>query len=74
MTKPFVKDAAGHFRNLVEHAFKPYEPSPVHLLKRLIAPLCFDISHVLSSGTAADAKETLELFERECRQLRRTSL
>lgn len=73
MTKPFVKDAASHFRNLVEHAFKPYEPSPAHLLKRLIAPLCLDLSHILGSGTAADAKETLELFQRECRRLEKVA-
>lgn len=62
MTKPFVKDAAGHFRNLIEHGFKPYEPTPVYLLKRLITSLCLDISQILRSGTAADAKETWSCF------------
>lgn len=66
MTKPFVKDAAGHFRNLIAHSVREYEPSPEHVLKRLLRPLCEDISRILDQGTAADAKEVVELFSREC--------
>lgn len=70
MTKPFVKDAAGRFRNLVEHALREYEPTPEHVLKRLLKPLCADINNIVSLGTASDAKEALALFQRECRRTR----
>ena len=66
MTKPFVKDAAGHFRNLIAHSLREYEPSHEHILKRLIKPLCEDVSRILDEGTAADAKEAAELFSKEC--------
>ena len=69
MTKPFVKDAAGHFRNLTAHSLREYEPSPEHVLKRLLRPLCRDISRLLEEGTAVDAKETVQLFRKECERL-----
>lgn len=69
MTKPFVKDAAGHFRNLIAHSLREYEPSPEHILKRLLRPLCDDMSRILEDGTAADCKEAVELFSEECRRI-----
>lgn len=42
--KKLVKDTIGHFRVLVEHSLREYEPSPGHILKRMIKPLCRDIS------------------------------
>jgi len=66
MTKPFVKDAAGHFRNLIAHSLREHEPSHEHILKRLIKPLCEDISRILDEGTAADAKQAVELLSKEC--------
>jgi len=66
MTKPFVKDAAGHFRNLIAHSLREHEPSHEHILKRLIKPLCEDICRILDEGTAADAKEAAELLSKEC--------
>jgi len=68
MTKPFVKDAAGHFRNLIAHSLREYEPSREHVLKRLIKPLCEDISRILDEGTAVDAKEAAELLSKECKR------
>ena len=65
MTKPFVKDAAGHFRSLIAHSLREHEPSHEHILERLIRPLCEDISRILDEGTAADAKEAAELLSRE---------
>ncbi len=69
VTKPFVKDAAGHFRNLILHSLREYEPSPEHLLKRLVQPLCADIGRILEKGMAKDAQETLILIQRECKRL-----
>jgi len=69
VTKPFVKDAAGHFRNLLIHSLREYEPTPEHLLKRLLKPLCTDIARVLNQGTAGDAMETLTMFHKECEKL-----
>ena len=69
MTKPFVKDAVGHFRNLLIHSTREYEPSPEHILKRLLRPLCLDIDHIIKKGTARDAKETLTLFQKECKKV-----
>jgi len=66
MTKPFVKDAAGHFRSLIAHSLREHEPSHEHILERLIRPLCEDISRILDEGTAADAKEAAELVTKEC--------
>lgn len=71
MTKPFVKDAAGHFRNLLIHSLREYEPTPEHLLKRLLKPLCIDITRILNQGTAGDAEETLMMLHKECEKLYR---
>jgi hypothetical protein len=38
------------------------------MLKRLIKPLCEDISRILDEGTAADAKEAAELLSKECKR------
>jgi hypothetical protein len=64
--EPYVKDAIGHFRNLLEHALREYEPTPEHVLKRLLAPLCRDISLVTSRGTSGDASRTLKGFSTLC--------
>ncbi|MEX2722288.1 MAG: hypothetical protein Q6366_011385 [Candidatus Freyarchaeota archaeon] len=69
MTKPFVKDAVGHFRNLLIHSAREYEPSPEHVLKRLLRPLCQDLNYIIEKGTTRDAKETLTLFQKECKKI-----
>lgn len=53
--KKFVKDTVGHFEVLIEHSQRPYEPSPPHVLKRLIRPLCRDFERVIEQGTKNDA-------------------
>ncbi len=70
MTKPYVKDAAGHFRNLIIHSLREYEPTPEHTLRRLIQPLCRDIERILERGTARDAHEALTLLHKECARAR----
>ena len=64
--KQIVKRAIGHFGVLVDHALKPYESSPKHVLKRMVSPLCQDIRDVLDKGTKNDALEALAGFSREC--------
>lgn len=64
--KQTVKRAIGHFGVLVDHALKPYEPSPEHVLQRMVRPLCQDIHNVLNEGTKNDAWEVLAGFSREC--------
>jgi hypothetical protein len=70
MTKPFVKDAVGHFRNLLIHSTREYEPSPEHILKRLLKPLCLDLDDIAKKGTANDAWETLISFQKECTKIK----
>lgn len=69
MTKPFVKDAVGRFRNLLIHSTREYEPSPEHVSKRPLIPLCRDLNHIIEKGTARDAKETLTLFQKDCKRI-----
>ncbi|MEM2107188.1 MAG: hypothetical protein QXV46_05195 [Candidatus Bathyarchaeia archaeon] len=64
--EPYVKDAIGHFRNLLEHAMREHEPTSEHVLKRLLIPLCRDISLVVSKGTSGDASSVLEGFRVLC--------
>ncbi len=67
--KPQVKRAIGHFRVLVDHALHDREPSPEHVLQRMVAPLCQDIHDVLAVGTKNDAWEVLEGLAQECRRI-----
>ena len=69
MTKPFVKDAVGHFRNLLIHSIREYEPTPEHVLKRLLRPLCEDLGRITERGTARDARETIISFRKECEKI-----
>jgi hypothetical protein len=67
--KQVVKRAIGHFGVLIDHALKPYEPSPEHVLKRMVHPLCQDIHNILDRGTKNDAWEVIEGFSRECARI-----
>ncbi len=69
MTKPFVKGAVGHFRNILIHSTREYEPSTEHVLKRLLKPLCQDLNYIIEKGTMRDAKEKLILFQKECKKI-----
>ncbi len=64
--KNFVKRTIGHYRALLEHSLKRREPSPEHILKRLVIPLCQDFNYILQEGTKNDAWIALEGISREC--------
>lgn len=67
--KNVVKDTIGHFEVLVKHSQRPYEPSPAHVLKRMVYPLCRDFSKLLAEGTRNDAWEAIEGFSKVCRRI-----
>jgi hypothetical protein len=64
--KQVVKRTIGHFGVLIDHALRPYEPSPEHVLRRMVHPLCQDVRDILDNGTKNDAWEVMEGFSREC--------
>lgn len=59
----------GHFRVLIDHSLRPYEPNPSHLLKRMLLPLCEDFQNMLAEGTKNDAWELLKSFSETCKRL-----
>lgn len=61
-----MKRAIGHYGALLEHSLKRHEPSPEHILKRLVISLCQDFNYILQEGTKNDAWIALEGFSREC--------
>lgn len=65
-----VKSTISFFRLLVEHSQKEYEPSPEHILKRMLLPLCCHFSEIVENGTKNDAWNTIEGFVRECKKLK----
>lgn len=67
--KKVVKSTISFFRLLIEHSQREYEPSPEHILKRMLKPLCRNFSEVVESGTKNDAWETIEGFARECKKI-----
>jgi len=50
--KLMVKRTIGHFRVLIDHCRRRREPSPEHVLERMVNPLCRDFSHILLKGTS----------------------
>jgi len=48
--KKNVKSAASFFRLLVEHSQRPYEPSPEHVLKRMLLPLCDHLTEIVKEA------------------------
>ena len=67
--KKNVKSTVSFFRLLIEHSQRPYEPSPEHILKRMLLALCHGLSEIVESGTKNDAWEVVEGFAKECRKL-----
>ena len=65
----YLKRLFGHFSNLAEHALRPYEPTPAHLKKRLLLPLCEDISELLKIGTKNDFHEALTGISEICKKI-----
>jgi hypothetical protein len=66
--KKVVKSTISFFRLLIEHSQREYEPSPTHILKRILKPLCRNFSEIVEKGTKNDAWETIEGFARECKK------
>ncbi|MFQ6126996.1 MAG: hypothetical protein ACE5R6_20665 [Candidatus Heimdallarchaeota archaeon] len=64
--KRVVARGIGHFRILIDHSIRPYEPSPDHLLERMIIPLCQDFARILKKGTKNDTWMLFQGFEKEC--------
>jgi hypothetical protein len=58
------------FRLLIEHSQREYEPSPEHVLRRMLVPLCDHVAEIVQAGTKNDAWDVIEGFARECRRLR----
>ena len=66
--KKNVKSTISFFRLLIEHSQKGYEPSPEHILKRMLLPLCRGLSEIAETGTKNDAWEIIQGFSKECRK------
>ena len=69
--KKNVKSTISFFRLLLEHSQRGYEPSPDHVLKRMLVPLCTHFSEILAEGTKNDAWDAIEGFVRECEKAKR---
>jgi len=63
--KKVVRSTVSFFRLLIEHSQRGYEPSPEHILKRMLKPLCRNFSEIVERGTKSDAWEIIEGFTRE---------
>ncbi|MGQ9723728.1 MAG: hypothetical protein ACUVXA_20715 [Candidatus Jordarchaeum sp.] len=64
-----VKRTLGHFKVLIEHSLRPYEPSPEHILKRMIKPICQDVRMMHMKGTRNDSWEFLKGLAEECKAI-----
>lgn len=69
--KKIVKDAIGDFRVLGDHAYREYEVSPRHVLRRIAIPMCEGINRVLVEGTKNDAWDLLQGMVGECEKASR---
>ena len=67
--KKNVKSTISYFKLLIKHSQKPYEPSPEHILKRMLIPICQSINEIRDSGTRNDACDLVEGFAKECMRL-----
>lgn len=64
----YVKRTIAYFKNLIDHSLRPYEPSPVHILKRILRPFCKNINFVVESGTKAHYKKLVEEISKNCKK------
>ncbi len=69
--KKSVKATISFFRLLIEHSQKEYEPSPEHILKRMLLPLCRNFSEITTERTKNDAWDVIQGFSQECNKLLR---
>lgn len=66
--KKNVKSTISFFRLLIEHSQREYEPSPEHILRRMLAPLCCSFSEIVKGGTKNDAWDIVQGFSQECQR------
>jgi len=66
-----VKATISFFRLLIEHSQRQYEPSPEHVLKRMLVPLCRSFKVIVEKGTKNDAWQVIEGCSRVCERLDR---
>jgi len=64
-----VKRTLGHFKILIEHSLRPYEPTPQHILKRMIMPICQDVRTMQTKGTKNDSWDLLQGLGEECKAI-----
>jgi hypothetical protein len=64
--KKAAKSSVSLFRLLIQHSERDYEPSPSHILKRMLKPLCRNLAKIVEGGTKNDAWNVIEGFLREC--------
>lgn len=64
-----VKRTLGHFKVLIEHSLRPYEPTPEHILKRMIRPICQDVRMMQMKGTKNDSWEFLRGLVEACKAI-----
>lgn len=67
--KKIVKSTISFYRLLLEHSQKPYEPSPQHVLKRMLIPLCRNFDEIIEKGTKNDTWDLIKGFSKECKTL-----
>jgi len=72
--KKNIKSTISFFRLLIEHSQKEYEPSPEHILKRMLLPLCRHFGEIMENGTKNDAWDIIEGFVGECKKLKSNCL
>jgi len=58
---------------LADHSLRPYEPSPEHILRRMIIPLCEDVRLIIERGTRNDSWDLLQGVSKECGRILRGS-
>jgi len=65
-----IKGTVSYFKLLIEHSQREYEPSPEHILKRMLVPLCRNLDKLLVEGTKNDAWLVIEGLSKECKRLK----
>ena len=68
--KKISKDVVAIFKVLLDHSTRDYEPSPTHVLKRMVRPLCRELELVMQKGTKNEAWDILEGFSKTCKTMK----
>jgi len=64
--KRIMKRTLGHFKDLLEHSLRPYEPSPEHILERIVKPICQDARTIRKKGTRNGSWNLIQGLAEEC--------